>query len=271
MYRTYVDRIQPHSSRNFNRRLSLSMQFSWDWPGWAKPGRLFIVPVSREAEQRIIGGLRIVTIKSPIDGIDVIISLKLSRYLNYLTIRYKLDNCKIGHLYKFHYDLSRIWSSFFNIKSINCSSFKWYSWIDMNSFEAWNFLQFQCYQYDSQPNYPDKYDIIVIHAKEKRWRNALRGHWTKRSSTFFINKMAREMFPGDSSLFDNVLYWFVLVFPFFFSIFSFFHFFFFPRIILYLARNPGTICSPSCRGTWHVYLWWTIETRAISNDFHGCL
>lgn len=68
--------------------------------------RLFIV--LREAEQRIIGGLRIVTIKSPIDGIDVIISLKLSRYLNYFTIRYKLDNCKIGHLCKFHYDFSRI-------------------------------------------------------------------------------------------------------------------------------------------------------------------
>lgn len=84
--------------------------------------RLFIV--SREAEQRIIGGLRIVTIKSPIDGIDVIISLKLSRYLNYFTIRYKLDNCKIGHLYKFHYDLSRIWSSFFNVKNISCSFFK---------------------------------------------------------------------------------------------------------------------------------------------------
>lgn len=142
----------------------------------------------------------------------------------------------------------------------------------MNSFEAWNFLQFQCYQYDSQPNYPDKYGIIVIHAKEKRWRNALRGHWTKRSSTFFINKMAREMFPGDSFLFDNVLYWFVLVFPFFFfHFFIFLFFFFFPRIILYLARNPGTICSRSCRGTWHVYLWRTIETRAISNDFHGCL
>lgn len=68
--------------------------------------RLFIV--SREAEQRIIGGLRIVTIKSPIDGIDVIISFKLYRYLNYFTIRYKLDNCKIGHLCKFHYDFSRI-------------------------------------------------------------------------------------------------------------------------------------------------------------------
>lgn len=109
----------------------------------------------------------------------------------------------------------------------------------MNSFEAWNFLQFQCYQYDSQPNYPDKYGIIVIHAKEKRWRNALRGHWTKRSSTFFINKMAREMFPGDSSLFDNVLYWFVLVFPFFFSIFSFFYFFFFSPPYYSLSRKKS--------------------------------
>lgn len=73
---------QPHSSRNFGRRLSLSMQFSRDWPGDGRNRRLFIVPVSREAEQRIIGGLRIVVIKvqSIENGIDVIISLKLPRY-----------------------------------------------------------------------------------------------------------------------------------------------------------------------------------------------
>lgn len=48
--------------------------------------RLFIVPVSREAEQRIIGGLRIVMIKvqSIENGIDVvIISFKLPRYKLY--------------------------------------------------------------------------------------------------------------------------------------------------------------------------------------------
>lgn len=38
---------QPHSSRNFNRRLSLSMQFSRDWPGWAKP-----TPVHRSSFAR---------------------------------------------------------------------------------------------------------------------------------------------------------------------------------------------------------------------------
>lgn len=59
--------------------------------------RLFIVPVSREAEQRIIDGLRIVMIKiqSMENGTDVIISLKLPRYKLFHKIRQKLDNCKI--------------------------------------------------------------------------------------------------------------------------------------------------------------------------------